>query len=899
VTLPLAVEDYDLAGNDREPLDDRAIRDAFLRFFCGVLGGYERYLVVPDADFLVSGNEWFDAKGFLASVSSEKAPYLNNLVGTQLFQSFIQKRTEASDVHCLLFDECLGEFHSSPMPYGRLGEDVEAVLDADSDQPQMLYSLLVDQAAVLPATQDLSAIATNRSMDASEAESSVVSIRYSESAVNMTGDFVTAPSRQDLKVGVKYIYCIDGNPCFPHRLKPSLFLPSEPESWLVEMSKTSDPLLARSGRELEEANRRRRMATSHRGFQNQRRCLWQLPKLMGSHFLGSWLLCIPAQLSQAHLSHEQQSRYLLRALGALRLVRSKQRIVPDEAAYRALMVACGRARSDRRVELVKLFGLLRSDGIFPSAVTLGQYTKALAEGYSKRSSGLVQEDDLGGVEVTESGSKSGRFSIVGSNQKGSIDFDACLSAMDGNLSILETQGRRWRHRSGAERTTAGQPGENASNIEAEQKRKRHLQKSWLPVVFSSSFAPTSSEELLADGLAGIRLTALWSRTRSCGSCGYIPFEEEVQAGWDAVGENEVPNAVACPRCGSLIVPMLGCREMTIEESLSDSREAPVSMTGTGRLADFGQLPPQMGPCIDPPNDNANVTYVTYLSPVALRASLERYVEEHGEEVLVRERLKELDPEVFYNFWWYCARFSLPLPLPIAVSGGQGPSSWCAFAAWDQSAAERGCFSAATSLSSLDTSKDNPVDGLGAASGELIQMETFEDFPMLSRFNLQNFYSTVWDHPDLSPILVTLVEACEKRDFKPVIECVLRSNRRRTEEFGSAANDSASEVNSSTGVPSASGSGAVSTSIELDVYRTLLYLAKYQCTTAFHAFFPATTKPCKGYHFWCAIGTPLPLFDRLIREGVQRINDGKENSFTPIRDVSDVALGFRCVFGHLI
>jgi hypothetical protein len=32
-----------------------------------------------------------------------------------------------------------------------------------------------------------------------------------------------------------------------------------------------------------------------------------------------------------------------------------------------LTVACGRSRSDRRVELVKLFGLLRSDGVFPSA----------------------------------------------------------------------------------------------------------------------------------------------------------------------------------------------------------------------------------------------------------------------------------------------------------------------------------------------------------------------------------------------------------------------------------------------------------------------------------------------------------------------------------------------------
>jgi len=86
-------------------------------------------------------------------------------------------------------------------------------------------------------------------------------------------------------------------------------------------------------------------------------------------------LCIPSQVAQPDLSQEQQSRYFLRALGAIRLLRHKQRIIPDEAAYRALMVACGRTTSDRRVELVKLFGLLRSDGIFPSAVTLGQYTR--------------------------------------------------------------------------------------------------------------------------------------------------------------------------------------------------------------------------------------------------------------------------------------------------------------------------------------------------------------------------------------------------------------------------------------------------------------------------------------------------------------------------------------------
>jgi len=37
--------------------------------------------------------------------------------------------------------------------------------------------------------------------------------------------------------------------------------------------------------------------------------------------------------------------------------------------------------------MVKLFTLLQSDDIFPSAVTLGQYTREIAEGDSKQSTG--------------------------------------------------------------------------------------------------------------------------------------------------------------------------------------------------------------------------------------------------------------------------------------------------------------------------------------------------------------------------------------------------------------------------------------------------------------------------------------------------------------------------------
>ena len=56
--------------------------------------------------------------------------------------------------------------------------------------------------------------------------------------------------------------------------------------------------------------------------------------------------------------------------------------------------------------------------------------------------------------------------------------------------------------------------------------------------------------------------------------------------------------------------------------------------------------------------------VPYLSPSKMRLVLESYVEEYGEEILERTKLQRLDPTVFFNLWWFSARFSLPLPLSV-------------------------------------------------------------------------------------------------------------------------------------------------------------------------------------------------------------------------------------------
>lgn len=142
------------------------------------------------------------------------------------------------------------------------------------------------------------------------------------------------------------------------------------------------------------------------------------------------------------------------------------------------------------------------------------------------------------------------------------------------------------------------------------------------------------------------------------------------------GENDIPGAINCPRCGVLLIPMLGYQEMTIDEALATDGGTKLRHEAT-RVADFADLPPQIGPIVE----DTNAAYVTYISPASLRSSIERHVQDHGETILERSNLKAFDPELFYNLWWYSARFSLPLPLPVSAAQGKDSKQYCAIAAW--------------------------------------------------------------------------------------------------------------------------------------------------------------------------------------------------------------------------
>ena len=886
VTCPLSpVQSSSKGSQSHLPFDDRAVRDNFLRFFCSILGGYERFLVVPDADFLISGNDWFDSSKFIATATPDRVPFLTSFVNTQMFQSFIQRRTEASDVHCMLFDECVAEFHSSSIPYGRLGGDVAHVL-GDDGKRHLVYNLLVDECATEPdvlieddepISPSRSGLRSNKSFD--DASTQTTSRSYEESttsgtdresvfAVNQSGDIVTIPSAAHLNPNAGYVYCLDGSPSFPTKFDRELFLPKEPDVLAADTSDVAPSSLIRSEREREDANRLFNMTISKRGqreTQKRHRCVWQLAKFMGSQFLGTWLMCIPTQISQLNVPTVEKSKILVRALGALRTLRSHRRIVADEAAYRALIVACGKCGTDRRVELMKLYGLMRNDGIFPDAVTLGQYTRAIAEGYSKRSVDANVDADKAGMHVATTPTTT--YSEPNSSN---------LELLDTNLPLLEESGMRWKSRNSDKNVCPVAPAPSISQSKTFEtigtQRTRKSKRQWHPVYCSSSFFPKNSDDGAnspVEKTDDVRLVALWSRTTSCKICSYIPLDEEIQSGWDVLDADNYDGSVPCPRCNSSIMPFIGYKEMSAGD-FSDTE---------GDSGYKSDLPPQLEPKITdstatPTSDTEeehgqSSGFVKYLSPKKLRLVLEVLVAEFGEEILHRDRLREVNPQALFNLWWYCARFSLPLPLAISPTNGDDENIFpqtiteaCALASWDKSLAMQGCYSAAKAI---DATRTSPM---AADHREKLFDNPSIDSPLLAFFNLQGYCQADWDHKDLSEVLVSLVKACDTTDLTQAVACVCQNGAKegagQSEEvtaqmptlgqnmtdvsFGStkaAAYDSFSLNQSAEEAPSLH----ITSPSGLDCYRTLLYLARYQCTTAFHAFFPTTTRACKGYHFW--------------------------------------------------
>lgn len=423
---------------------------------------------------------------------------------------------------------------------------------------------------------------------------------------------------------------------------------------------------------------------------------------------------------------------------------------------------------------MKLYGLMRADGIFPNAVTLGQYTKAIAEGYSH-----VKVDDSTKVGMQ----------VVISSHKHSKQVYFSLDVLDSNLLTLEESGLKWKS-GNSPLVKTDLPTPQSNNIPtqvveedltvtispsktfdtANTQRSMKSKRSWLPVSCSSSFLPNSKLDNHPGRLDRIRLFALWSRTAACKACTYIPLDEEIQSGWDVMQTKlEIVDTVACPRCAESITPLICYKEMTVNEIIESesttighdnlsSQVADLNDSGISEDTDLQDVPPQLesiiknGPASDSRTEQDQPGCVAYLSPLNLRITLEGLVLEYGEAILERGRLRMVNPEVFFNLWWYAARFSLPLPLSVKScliddnpNIDTGSYDCCAFASWDRSLALEGCRSAAKAIVAAQTISSSP--------DPLLCEKLFDnpntDIPLLSFFNLQNYAQIDWDHPDFS------------------------------------------------------------------------------------------------------------------------------------------------------
>ena len=99
------------------PLNDRAIRDAALCFMLSLMKGYRDNLVVPDLHH--GYREIFNKRAFLDQcLDKANRSFVVKMMGTQLFSSFIQRRTEASDPHLLFFDHCMTSYAHDPEAWG-------------------------------------------------------------------------------------------------------------------------------------------------------------------------------------------------------------------------------------------------------------------------------------------------------------------------------------------------------------------------------------------------------------------------------------------------------------------------------------------------------------------------------------------------------------------------------------------------------------------------------------------------------------------------------------------------------------------------------------------------------------------------------------------------------------
>ena len=221
---------------------------------------------------------------------------------------------------------------------------------------------------------------------------------------------VCRPSVEGLPPGELFSYCDHGYLAWPKRLDDKLFngvrlqvtsatptsisADSTTSGGRTSNSSTTDKfqhlhdghmaglLLTRTHLELSQDEQDLNMLSDNGDVEP--RCVFQLPKCLALHFYGSWFMCLPLLVQSA--PEDEKEDMIVRAFGVLAAMQADRQVSPDETIYRALLVAIVRSGDAHchRSDAVHLLRELTALGITCNAITLGQYTRAIAEDYARK-----------------------------------------------------------------------------------------------------------------------------------------------------------------------------------------------------------------------------------------------------------------------------------------------------------------------------------------------------------------------------------------------------------------------------------------------------------------------------------------------------------------------------------
>ena len=157
------------------------------------------------------------------------------------------------------------------------------------------------------------------------------------------------PSRAGFVDGQIFSYTQDGILLWPKLLDTTLFdcKAAAPRSTTSHDTANVHLLLVRDMREM---NSDRRQPLTPKGHSSAvppadgPATLVKQTRRMISDIFGVWYLCLPDYSARYH----DQDQALLQAYGALVMMRRWMGLTPDETAFRALIVACGRNNSPHR-----------------------------------------------------------------------------------------------------------------------------------------------------------------------------------------------------------------------------------------------------------------------------------------------------------------------------------------------------------------------------------------------------------------------------------------------------------------------------------------------------------------------------------------------------------------------